>query len=406
MRGRLRRVTPLVAALLMTWPHTAVARPVRPGTPNSAATATAPTSRPDPPAIPAHGSPRVKPWVPSTFDSLEDWAAEARAAFRSQTDDVIDSVTILPYNRVGAIAARWLADLGRAHAAEAKAVEVALDSLGFDTELTSDPELPAFILIVVRNPFRASAHTMGFMFWFRGDRIQEQGVELKGGREPRMRAWWNGNPNAPYEWVVIAKSRTRAGPTEFFLFRLTSDGGFWRVGQYPGNGPDFGDAYEIAFDDVNGDGVPEIVTWSEAPPDTLFEPCTSCPKRVIEEIFTERRAGFALEDSRLVQTPYAVFVLFIHLLAQHNSAAAARLLAEPARLPEALGLGWGTRRSPGTWKLELTEEEHWPTWLQFRFRGSRGTEHYLVRFTQKDGRWIIEDWKHAATASAAAGSRR
>ena len=57
MRGRLRRVTPLVAALLMTWPHTAVARPVRPGTPNSAATATAPTSRPDPPAIPAHGSP-------------------------------------------------------------------------------------------------------------------------------------------------------------------------------------------------------------------------------------------------------------------------------------------------------------------------------------------------------------
>ena len=151
-------------------------------------------------------------------------------------------MTILPYNRVGAIAARWLADLGRAHAAEAKAVEVALDSLGFDTELTSDPELPAFILIVVRNPFRASAHTMGFMFWFRGDRIQEQGVELKGGREPRMRAWWNGNPNAPYEWVVIAKSRTRAGPTEFFLFRLTSDGGFWRVGQYPGNGPDFGDA--------------------------------------------------------------------------------------------------------------------------------------------------------------------
>src|SRR5439155_26058855 len=130
------------------------------------------------------------------------------------------------------------------------------------------------------------------------------------------------------------------------------------------------------------------------------------PKRDIEKILTARYTYIEMENSRHVQTPYAVFVLFIHLLSQHNSAAAARLLAEPARLPEALGLGWGTRRSPGTWKLELTEEEHWPTWLQFRFRGSRGTEHYLVRFTQKDGRWIIEDWKHAATASAAAGSKR
>jgi len=157
---------------------------------------------------------------------------------------------------------------------------------------------------------------------------------------------------------------------------------------------------------VNGDGLPELLTWSEPAPDTLFEPCTSCPKRVIEEVYTERKSpGFELHDSRLLQTPHEVFILFVHLLLQHNLTAAARLLLRPARLPGALGMGWSTRRSPGTWKLELAEEEHWPTWLQFRFRGPHGTEHYLVRFTQKDGRWIIEDWKHAATASAAAGTK-
>ena len=74
-------------------------------------------------------------------------------------------------------------------------------------------------------------------------------------------------------------------------------------------------------------GLPEIVTWSEAPPDTLFETCTSCPKRVIERIFAERKyEGFSLQDSRMVQTPYAGFMLFVHLLIQHNSAAAGRLL--------------------------------------------------------------------------------
>jgi len=368
--------------------------------------AAAAISRSDPPAPPVFPSPHVKPWLPSSFDSLQSWAVEARAAFRDQAGDAIDSVTILPYNRVGAIALRWLGALGRSHAGEARAVEAALDSLGFDAELTQDPRLPTFILLVVRNPFRLTTHAMGFMFWFRGDRVLEQGVELRGGHDPLMRVWWNGDADAPYEWAMVDRSRGTREPRGFFLFRLTADGGFWRIGQYPEKGPDLGDAYQVAFDDVNGDGLPEIVTWSEAPPDTLFETCTSCPKRVIERIFAERKyEGFSLQDSRMVQTPYAVFMLFVHLLIQHNSAAAGRLLAGPPLLQRALGQGWGTRRSPGTWKLESTENERWPSWLQFRFRGPHGTEHYLVRFTQKDGRWIIEDWKHAATAPATAGPK-
>jgi hypothetical protein len=288
---------------------------------------------------------------------------------------------------------------------EVKAVEAALDSLGFDTEIATDPHLPAFALLVVRNPFRASAHAMGVLLWFRGERAFQQGFELTGGRNPIMRVWWNGDPDAPYEWAIVDHGGDDRVRARFFLFRLVSDGGFWRPGQYEGHGPDLSAAHEVAFSDINGDGIPELVAWLEDAPDTLFESCTGCPKRLVEHIYTERKyEGFALHDSRVVPTPYSVFVLFVHLLVDHNRAAAARLLDQPAKLDEAVRLGWGTRRSPGTWKLELTEEAQWPAWLQFSFRGPRGREHYVVRFTRKDARWVIGEWKRAARAPAAAGA--
>jgi hypothetical protein len=350
-------------------------------------------------------SPRVRPWVPSGFDSLQTWAAQARVEFRDQPRDAIDSVTVLPYNHAGAIAVRWLRSLGRSAAPQAKAIEVALDSLGFDTEIISDPALPNFMLLVVRNPFRVTASAMGYMFWRRGDNLLQQGVELRGGQSPQMRVWWTGERDASYKWAILDRSHHDTTVMRFFLFRLSADGGLWVPAQYEGNGPDLGDAHTAGFEDVNGDGLPEVVSWSDAPADTLFEACTGCPRRLIERIYTERKdEGFALNDSRLVPAPYSMFVLFIRLLVDHNHPAAARLLYRPAKLDEAIGWGWGTRRAPGTWKLEMTENESWPRWLQFRFRGVRGVERYVVRFTQKDGRWLIENWKR--TASPATGTSR
>ncbi len=346
-------------------------------------------------------SPRVRPWVPPGFDSLQTWAAQARAEFRDQSHDAIDSVTVVPYNRAGAIAVRWLRSLGRSAAPQIRTMEMALDSLGFDTEIINDPALPNFMLLVVRNPFRLTASAMAFMYWYRGDNVLQQGVELRGGQAPQMRVWWNGERDAPYKWAILDRSRGDVTVMRFMLFRLTADGRLWRPAQYEGSGPDLGDAHTAGFSDLNGDGLPEMVSWSEAPSDTLFEACTGCPRRLIERIYAERKdEGFALHDSRLVPAPYSMFVLFIRMLVDNNRAAAARLLDQPAKLDEALAWGWGARRSPGTWKLEQSENERWPRWLQFRFRGARGVERYVVRFKQKDGRWIIESWKRAASGAA------
>ena len=343
-------------------------------------------------------SPRVRPWVPPGFDSLQTWAAESRAELRDQPRDAIDSVTVIPYNRAGAIAMRWMKSLGRSAATQAKPIEIALDSLGFDTEIISDPVLPNFMLLVVRNPFRLTASAMAYLYWYRGDRVMQQGVELRGGQSPQMRVWWSGERDTPYKWALLDRSREDLTVMRFMLFKLTADGGLWRPAQYEGNGPNLAHAHSANLSDVNGDGLPELVAWSEAPPDTMFEACTACPRRLIENIYVERKdEGFGLNDSRLVPSPYSMFVLFIRLLVDHNRAAAARLLADPAKIDEAIAMGWGTRRSPGTWKLELSENERWPRWLQFRFRGARGVERYVVRFKQKDGRWIIENWKRAAT---------
>lgn len=343
-------------------------------------------------------SPRVRPWVPPGFDSLQTWAAEARAEFRAQSRDAIDSVTVVPYNRAGAIAVRWMRSLGRAAAAQARPIEMALDSLGFDTEIATDPVLPNFMLLVVRNPFRLTASAMAYLYWYRGDRVMQQGVELRGGQSPQMRVWWSGERDAPYKWALLDRSRGDVTVMRFMLFKLTADGGLWRPAQYEGQGPNLGNAHSAGLNDVNGDGLPELVAWSDAPADTMFEACSGCPRRLIENIYVERKdEGFGLNDSRLVPSPYSMFVLFIRLLVDHNRAAAARLLDDPAKLDEAIAMGWGSRRLPGTWKLEQSENERWPRWLQFRFRGARGVERYVVRFKQKDGRWIIESWKRAAT---------
>jgi hypothetical protein len=344
-------------------------------------------------------APRVRPWTPPQFDSLQTWAAEARAGFRRQPGDAIDSTSVRPYDAVGAIAGRWINALGRTHTNQVRAVEDALDSLGFDTEIAADPVLPGFTLLMVRNPFRITSHVMAFLFWFRGTQLREQALELDGGLAPQMRVWWVGDEAGPYEWALVHRRRGTPPRLGFMLFRLDPSGAIWRPLQYDARGPDLGTAHEASFNDVNGDGRPELVTWSDAAPDSLFEPCTTCPRRLVERLYVERHdEGFIQHDSRLVPNPYSIFELFVHLLIDRNREGAARLLQHPEKVAEAIDLGWGSRRAPGTWKVELAEEERWPRWLQLRFRGPRGAERFVVRFTEKDGRWIIDDWKRAATA--------
>jgi hypothetical protein len=345
----------------------------------------------------ALGAPRaeaqpIKPWTPAAADSLVAWAAEARVRFHSNTGDSIGGANVDAYNLVGQMGRRLLRSLGAANMIQAPAIEAVLDSLGLDTSVAIDVAQPTFAILVVRNPYRVSAQAVGYFYWYRGQDLRIQGLGLRGGREPHMRVWWTARSAAPYECAIVY--HTGWGDSlALNLMALSSDGYYWRPVQFEHNGPDLSGAYQATLVDVDGDVRPELLAWSRAAPDSLFEECAGCPKPISEELYVEGPQGYELHDSHLIPSAYATFMLFIRLLRDRNRAAAARVLANPAMVDSALALGWASGHGKGLWRLEYTESDRqWPTWLAMRFHGPKGSVPYIVHFTQKAGRWVIGDW--------------
>lgn len=337
-------------------------------------------------------APTVRPWTPPGSDSITTWAAAARAGFRAQSVDSITPETIKPFTRVGGIAQRWFQSLGRARMEQAPMVEAALDSLGFDTEIARDPVLPGFVLLVVRNPYRVTSDAVALFFWFRGDRLQEQAMGLLGGHSPRIRVWWVGKADVPYEWGIVEKGRAQYGPWRFSLLRLTADGGMWRPWQYEGNGPVLGECTDVSWVDADQDGVPEVLAHSVVS-DSLFSECRGCPTLLHQRLFASRGAGFEMVESQRLPTAYATFVAFVRLLIDKNRAGALRLVERPALVDDAFTQGWGSRRVAGTWSLEEASPPRWPDRMIFRFRDGRDEVRYMVTFVNKEGRILLSGWQ-------------
>lgn len=341
-------------------------------------------------ATPLHAQ-SVKPWAPPG-DSLRIEARSALAAFRANLGDSVGGENYRPYETVGLAARRMLRAMGARNLLTAPAIVPVLDSLGLDVDVAVDPRQPTFALVMVRNPYRFSARSVGFLFWSHADDFRVQGAEFRGGMEPTARVWWTGKADRPYEWAVIDHDRGN-GTAHFTLFRLTPSGQFWNLIQDPDLHPMLNGPGEAVFADLNHDGTPEVVHWSVATTDSLFEPCHDCPQLMTEETFVERAEGFGLQDSRLMPSGYATFVLFIRLLLDKNRIAAGRLLRDPAKVTEAVAQGWSIRRKPGTWKVEYGEEgEPWPRWIEVRFDGPQGVKRYIIHFGEREGHWILENW--------------
>src|SRR5262245_54205512 len=177
-------------------------------------------------AIPsvAPAAPAVQPWTPSGLDSIETWAANARARFRANTGDSLGGTNYLAYVQVGKIGRQLLKSLGRGNLSQAHAIEPVIDSLGLDTDLTVDAEMPYFALLMIHNPFRPKADVSGFLYWYAGDDLRMQGVRFTGGRDLLTRVWRTGYPDRPYSWGVIENARYGAGPLQFTLLRLSQNG--------------------------------------------------------------------------------------------------------------------------------------------------------------------------------------
>jgi hypothetical protein len=334
----------------------------------------------------------IRPWMPPSADSLQRWASDAKVAFRENQGDSVGGPNFRAYNLVGNMGRRLVRSLGRSGLLQAHAVGVMLDSLGLDTEVTVDPQFPEFVLLMVRNPYRLTARALGFLYWYQGNDLRMQGAMFFGGQRPVMRVWWTAYPDQPYSLGILDREREVAGRTRLTLFRMDQRGLAWNIVQAPDQGPDLTGVGNAALVDINADDRPELVAWIRGENDSLFETCLDCPGIIHEQVYTESRPGFFLSDVRILPTPYSTFTLFIRLLGDGNRAAAARLLKDPAKMDEVIAEGWGLRGRGKAWKLEYTEEERWPTWLEFLHRGPKGDKRYVVHFELKGGRWIIRDW--------------
>jgi hypothetical protein len=341
----------------------------------------------------AAAAPEIKPWMPAGMDSISAWAAQARTLFRANKGDSIGGSNYAAYQQVGRIGRQLLRSLGRGNLSQAHAAEAVIDSLGLDTEIAMDVQLPHFAVLMVRNPFNSQADVAGFLYWFVGSDLRYQGVRFTSGRGLAMRVWRSNNPDKPYSWGILENARNGSLPVQVSLMRMSANGLFWTADQYPGLGPNLGGRGDAAFVDMNNDGAPELVTWTRGTQDSVFTVCEECPTLITERTWAERARGFELVESRLVPTAFANFVAFTRYLREGNRAAAARLLANPDKVADAIANGWDRVGGRGAWRVTGVErEETWPHWIVVRHGRGDAAKSWVVNFVVRDGRWIIQDW--------------
>jgi hypothetical protein len=358
-------------------------------------------------------SPLPAPWIPAGTDSTRARAERAHAEFRLATLDTIDDVTFHPYEKVALIAHDMLVSLGRDHMTQAPALESALHDLGFQVSLRLDPTQPGFALLMVRNPYRPSAAAIGYLFWWQGERLRQQGTYFKRGFDPRFRVWWTSDGDWPYQCAIVDHAAARDESPGFLVLRLSSDASHWSVVQYPGNGPQLEVGEEPAWEDIDGDGKPELVTWRRIPSDSLFTECPNCTGLLRERVFTLHDDRFEPEDSRAVPTTYAQFQRFIRLLTDRRRDAARALVARATVLDSAVAFGWGEDRRAGAWHLDTSESgQLWPRWIVVRQTRAKGRPLYAVHFTHQGDRWLISgliperNYGPDSAAAPAGGSTR
>jgi hypothetical protein len=324
-------------------------------------------------------------------DSVSAWVVQAKAGFQSNPGDSAGGENYRAYEKVGLIGRRLLRSLGRRDLLLAHAIKPTLDSLGFVTEVATDPTSPTFALLMVRNPDRGTADAVGFLFWYKGGDLRIQGAIFKGGYHPRIRVWRTGRPEYPFEWGIL--DETRAGLLRFTMMRLSPGGTVWGIQQDEESFPLMGEPGEAAWVDLNRDGPPEFVSWTSDSTDSLFTECASCPKLLTERTFIEGDDGFELQDQRLLPTPYAALVYFVRLLIDGKLVQAEKLVRDSEKVHEAIAQGWDKRVVRNPWIVEGGESgQPWPRRLALRFEGPNGAKRYGVVFAMREGRWIIDNW--------------
>jgi hypothetical protein len=334
----------------------------------------------------------VKPWTPAN-DTLWALAAQAKVKFQSQRGDSANGPNYEAFELCAEAGRRLLRSLGRQHMLQAVAIEPTLDSLGLDVEVTNDPNLPAIVFMLVRNPYRPKSDAIGYLYWYRGHDLRMQGTSFPRTQHPRLHSWWSGRNGSPYSAGLLFTRLTQPDSLGFRLFRMSADGTFWNLIDYEGHGPRMSGHAQADLMDVNGDGQPELVVFDRAEPDSFLRIPDDVPPLLAEYLYTESNEGFVLHDARPVPSATSALRMFALMLQRGDRENAKRLLLKPERMLDALANGWDKARGPGAWTIEYGEENQpWPQWYEVKIRTPLATKKYIFHFFIQDGRWVIRDW--------------
>ena len=334
----------------------------------------------------------VKPWAPAS-DTLLQLTSAARARFQRATGVSATGLNFDAYDLVAQAGRRMLRTLGRANVRQAPAIESTLDSLGLDTDVVYDPASPTFVLMLVRNPFKVEADAVGFLYWYRGNQLMQQGIGFPPSLNPRMKVWWTSRSESPYEAAILFDQKRGSRQPALKLLRMGDNAAFWNMIQYEGHGPHFEPGAEAVFADINQDGLPELIVYNKFMPDSTLKCAPGAPGLVNELVYTERPEGFVLHDLRTLPGPVHTLFLFTELLQKKQYDRARAMMAKPEKLTDAIARGWGADRGIGTWLVEYGESgQPWPEWVAVKIKEKDGPKRWIFHFTIRDDRWGIRDW--------------
>jgi hypothetical protein len=258
-----------------------------------------------------------------------------------------------------------------------------VDSCGFSAEVAGGVDLAAASFFSRSDP---AGESWPFIFWRDGNGVRFQAIE-GGGMRLLDLALRPGDPGAtgpaPQQAAAIyGRTSPRGQQPVVIAWRRPPDGKRWTVAQ------------TLGPDSLGGVGTAEFVgqvgggTGLEARtyrPTAGFDECPTCPHVHRTLTFDWAPEGFRKTSEEVVNSPYYAFVQFIAALSVNDREMAQRLVSDSSLLDAAAQSEWG--KPKGSWRLAPGTDESAEEMIFFR--GPR--EAYKVRFTSREGRWLITD---------------
>jgi len=282
--------------------------------------------------------------------------------------------------------ARLLVDDLRRHPDQrlAERARTFVDSCGFSAEVAGSVDLAEVSFFSRSDP---GGESWPFLFWRSADAVRFQAVEGRGMRllDLALRPTEPGRDPAtvPQQATAIyGRAGARGQQPVVITWRRPPEGKRWTMTQ------------TLGPDSLGGIGVAEFVGQSNGGtgleartyrPTAGFDECPTCPHIYRTLRFDWTPDGFRKTSEQVASSPYYTFVQFIASLSVNDREMAERLVSDSVLLETAAQNEWG--RSKGLWRLAPGTDES-ASEMTF-FRGAR--EAYKVRFTSRDGRWLITD---------------